>query len=69
MEGLLFGVERLDTVAVTAAPALLLLVSLIACLLPALRAAATPPVEALPSERVITRKGVGSGHSRRRDVN
>ena len=50
MEGLLFGVERLDTVAFTAAPALLLLVSLIACLLPALRAAATHPVEALPSE-------------------
>ncbi|MDP1568801.1 MAG: ABC transporter permease [Vicinamibacterales bacterium] len=50
MEGLLFGITPLDTVAFAAAPALLFAVSLVACLLPALRAAATDPVEALRSE-------------------
>ncbi len=50
MTGLLFGVEPLDAVSFTVAPLLLLFVSLVACLLPALRAARTDPVEALRNE-------------------
>jgi putative ABC transport system permease protein len=47
MEDLLFGVTPLDAVAFTVAPAVLVLVSLAACLGPALRAAATDPAVTL----------------------
>lgn len=47
LEGLLFGVSRLDEVSFFAGPALLLLVAALACLIPALRAAAVNPAEAL----------------------
>jgi putative ABC transport system permease protein len=47
MQDLLFGVTPLDTVAFTAAPAILLAAALIACLGPALRAASTDPAATL----------------------
>src|SRR5690606_37207445 len=50
VEGLLFGVTRLDAISYVAGPALLLLVAVVACLVPALRAAAVDPAEALRAE-------------------
>ena len=47
MQDLLFGVAPLDAVAFTAAPAVLVVASLVACLGPALRAAATDPATTL----------------------
>ena len=50
MRGMLFGVEPLDAVSFAAAPVLLSAVALAACLVPARRAVATSPVEALRQE-------------------
>jgi putative ABC transport system permease protein len=50
MEGLLFGVKALDKISFAAAPVLLGLVAMAACLRPAFRAAATDPSEVLRSE-------------------
>jgi predicted permease len=50
LEALLFGVTPLDAVAFAAAPAVLLAVALVACLVPARRATAFSPSEALRSE-------------------
>jgi len=50
LEKLLFGVSPLDAVAFAAAPAALLAVALVACLVPARRAAAVAPTEALRCE-------------------
>jgi putative ABC transport system permease protein len=50
MEGLLFGVKALDKISFAAAPVLLGLVAMAACLRPAIRAAATDPSEVLRSE-------------------
>ena len=47
---LLFGVTPFDGVAFAVAPAVLILVALAACLVPAWRAAATDPVVALRAE-------------------
>ncbi|HEX6324428.1 MAG TPA: ABC transporter permease [Vicinamibacterales bacterium] len=47
MEKLLFGIEPLDPVSFAVAPAVLLLVALAACVLPAARAAGVEPAEAL----------------------
>ena len=47
MRGLLYGVEPLDAVWFAAAPLLLALVALTACLVPAWRAVCTSPIEAL----------------------
>jgi len=50
MASLLFGVTPFDLVAYAAAPLALLGVAAVACLLPARRAAAADPAEALRSE-------------------
>jgi hypothetical protein len=50
LERLLFGITPLDAVAFALAPALLLPVAVVACLLPAWRAAAVEPTEALRCE-------------------
>ena len=47
MQGMLFGVTPLDAAAFTAAPAVLVVASLGACLGPALRAASTDPATTL----------------------
>lgn len=47
MQQMLFGVTALDWVSFTAAPAVLLFVALVACVVPARRAAGTDPAEAL----------------------
>jgi putative ABC transport system permease protein len=50
MRGLLFGIKPLDAAAFTLGPSLLLAVSVVACVLPALRAASTDPAVALRDE-------------------
>ena len=50
MQGVLFGIAPLDAVSFVAAPALLALVAAAACLVPARRAAATNPADALRLE-------------------
>jgi putative ABC transport system permease protein len=50
MQSLLFGVEPLDAISFVSAPAILLVVAAIACLLPARRAVATDPTVALKTE-------------------
>jgi ABC-type antimicrobial peptide transport system permease subunit len=50
MQGLLFGVAPLDAVSFAAAPAMLVPVAIVACLLPAYRAARIDPAEALRAE-------------------
>ena len=50
MQAVLFGVTPLDPVAFVVAPAILLIVATAACLVPAKRAAAVDPAEALRAE-------------------
>jgi len=50
MQGLLFGVTPLDAVSFAAAPAMLVPVAIVACLLPAYRAARIDPADALRAE-------------------
>ncbi len=50
MQGALFGVTPLDAASFASAPAILLPIALLACLIPALRAAATDPADALRHE-------------------
>jgi ABC-type lipoprotein release transport system permease subunit len=50
MQGALFGVEPLDATSFAMAPIALMAVAAAACVLPASRAAATDPAEALRSE-------------------
>jgi putative ABC transport system permease protein len=47
MQGLLYGIDPLDAVSFAAAPVLLALVAITACLVPAWRAVSTSPVDAL----------------------
>ena len=47
MRGLLYGVDPLDAVSFAAAPVLLAVVAITACLVPAWRAVSTSPVDAL----------------------
>jgi putative ABC transport system permease protein len=47
MQGLLFGVGPLDAMAFATAPAVLIPIAVVACLVPAARAAATDPADAL----------------------
>ena len=47
MQSVLFGVGPLDLVAFAAAPLILIPIAVVACLLPAARAARTDPIEAL----------------------
>jgi len=50
MQGVLFGVAPLDIASFLAAPLVLAVVAVAACLLPASRAASTDPLEALRCE-------------------
>jgi len=50
MQSVLFGIEPLDAVSFTVAPVVLLAVAVVACLVPASRAASTDPAEALRCE-------------------
>jgi ABC-type antimicrobial peptide transport system permease subunit len=50
LSSLLFGITQYDTVAFAIAPAVLIVVALAACLVPAWRAAAVDPAEALRAE-------------------
>ena len=50
MHGLLFGVAPLDAVSFLAAPAVLVPIAVLACLVPALRGARTDPAEALRTD-------------------
>jgi len=50
MQGVLFGVEPPDIASFLAAPIVLAVVAVAACLLPASRAASTDPLEALRCE-------------------
>ena len=50
MRGLLFGVDAADTVTLAAAPVVLAIVALVACVMPARRAARSEPLSALRSE-------------------
>jgi putative ABC transport system permease protein len=50
MQGVLFGITPLDPISFAAAPLVLAIVALLACLLPARRAASTDPAEALRCE-------------------
>jgi putative ABC transport system permease protein len=50
MQGALFGITPLDAVSFASAPLILLPIALVACLIPALRAAATDPAQALRYE-------------------
>jgi putative ABC transport system permease protein len=50
MQSVLFGVAPLDPVSFAVAPALLAVVAVVACLVPASRAASIDPAEALRSE-------------------
>jgi len=50
MQSVLFGVGPLDLVAFAAAPFILIPIAVVACLLPAARAARTDPIEALRAE-------------------
>jgi putative ABC transport system permease protein len=50
MQSVLFGVGPLDLVAFATAPFILIPIAVVACLLPAARAARTDPIEALRAE-------------------
>ena len=50
LSGLLYGVTRFDTVSFAAGPLILVAVALLACLIPALRAASVDPLVALREE-------------------
>ena len=50
MSGLLFEIDPLDAVSFVVAPVILLLVAASACILPALRITALPPIQALRQE-------------------
>src|SRR5205085_6664866 len=50
MQSVLFGVGPLDLVAFLAAPAVLIPIAVVTCLIPASRAAQVDPIEALRSE-------------------
>jgi ABC-type antimicrobial peptide transport system permease subunit len=50
MQAALYGIQPLDPVSFVAAPAALVVVALIACVIPARRAAATDPATALRRE-------------------
>ena len=50
MQSVLFGVEPLDPVSFAVAPVVLMGIAIVACLLPALRAASTDAADALRCE-------------------